>query len=121
MTASKQVFDVKVFGTVSMTKSFSPLLIEAKGTIYNIGSMSTYFVCPMNGVYTGANSALEYINHQMRMELEPFGVSVVHVSPPLSNFKFIPLQFLVLGDLAKLKAEILLSQLLWTSQLTNKR
>lgn len=81
MTVFKQVFDVKVFGTVAVTKAFAPLLLDAKGTIVNIGSMSTYFYCPINGVYAGANSALEYISHSMRPELEPFGVSVVHVSP----------------------------------------
>ncbi|KAE9368213.1 NAD(P)-binding protein [Stipitochalara longipes BDJ] len=79
MAAFKQVYATKVFGTVSMTRSFGPLLIKAKGTICNIGSMSTYFLSPIVGVYASANSALEFISHQMRMELEPFGVSVVHV------------------------------------------
>jgi short-subunit dehydrogenase len=86
MTAFNQVFDAKVFGTVSMTKSSSPLLMKAKGTICNIGSMATYFFCPINGVYAGANLALEYVGHQMRMESEPFGVSVVHVSSPSLQF-----------------------------------
>jgi 1-acylglycerone phosphate reductase len=73
---------VKVFGAVSMTKSFGPLLIKAKGTICNMGSMASYFKSPILMAYAGANSALEYLSHQMRMELDPFGVSVVHVSPP---------------------------------------
>jgi 1-acylglycerone phosphate reductase len=74
-----------------MTKAFSPLLIQAKGTICNIGSMSTYFFTAINGAYAGANSALEYVSHQMRIELKPFGVSVVHVRRPLwfSYFPFI--------------------------------
>jgi len=79
------VFNVKVFGAVAVTKAFATLLLEAKGTIVNIGSMSTYFFCPINGIYSGANSALEYISHSMRMELAPFGVSVVHVSPQNSH------------------------------------
>jgi len=81
MAAFEEVFATKVFGAVAMTKAFGSLLIKAKGTICNIGSMSTYFLTAINGAYTGSNSALEYLSHQMRIELEPFGVSVVHVSP----------------------------------------
>jgi 1-acylglycerone phosphate reductase len=100
MQSFKQVFDAKVFGAVSMTKSFGPLLIKTKGTVCNIGSMSTYFFSPINGAYSGANSALEYLSHQMRMELEPFGVSVVHVSSksrlmvrfPVFSFLLLPSQ-----------------------------
>lgn len=73
LPAFAQVFAVKVFGAVSMTRSFGPLLIKAKGTICNMGSTAPYFRSPILMAYAGANSALEYLSHQMRMELDPFG------------------------------------------------
>ena len=79
ISAITQLFATKVFAAITITQAFSTHLIKAKGTICNIGSMSTYFHTPITGLYAGSNSALEYISHQMRIELEPFGVSVVHV------------------------------------------
>jgi 1-acylglycerone phosphate reductase len=100
MASFTDVFDVKVFGAVRMVKAFGPLLIKAKGTICNIGSMATYFINPVVANYGAANSALEYFSHQMRMELDPFGVRVVHVSvllePHLRNRLLLPIYFILL-------------------------
>ena len=89
MEAFKQIFDVKVFGAMAVTKAFAPQLLKAEGTIVNIGSIATYFLAPIFGGYSGANSALEYLSHQMRMELSPFGVGVVHVSPHEPYFEIL--------------------------------
>jgi 1-acylglycerone phosphate reductase len=36
----RKVFDINVFGVLSKTQQFVPLLLQAKGTIVNIGSMT---------------------------------------------------------------------------------
>ena len=39
MEEARKVFDVNFWGVLAVTQAFSPLLLEAKGTILNIGSV----------------------------------------------------------------------------------
>lgn len=39
VTAVQRMFDINLFGPMRMVRSFHPLLISAKGTIANIGSI----------------------------------------------------------------------------------
>jgi 1-acylglycerone phosphate reductase len=75
----KKVYDVNVFGVLSTTQAFAPLLLRAKGTIVNIGSMTSKIQGPYASPYGGSKAALDMMSHAMRQEMEPFGVRVVHV------------------------------------------
>jgi NAD(P)-dependent dehydrogenase (short-subunit alcohol dehydrogenase family) len=47
--SAKDMFEVNFWGVFRMVKAFSPLLIEAKGTVVNIGSINGYLHPPFSG------------------------------------------------------------------------
>ncbi|KAK8112523.1 hypothetical protein PG984_013049 [Apiospora sp. TS-2023a] len=76
---AKQMYEVNVWGVVAVIKAFAPLVIEAKGTIANLASISGLVRPPYMGVYAGSKSACEAISESLRYELQPFGVKVLTV------------------------------------------
>ena len=52
--AAKAMYDINVWGAVRVTQAFAPLVIEARGTIVNVSSISTVTHVPWMGTYTGA-------------------------------------------------------------------
>ncbi|KAH6895714.1 hypothetical protein B0T10DRAFT_455960 [Thelonectria olida] len=82
IAAAKSVFDVNIWAVLEVTQAFSPMLIAAKGTIINIGSIVARVPIPFNGIYNISKAALEHLSRQMRVELGPFDIKVIHVSPP---------------------------------------
>lgn len=50
MDQTKQMYDVNVFGVIAVTKSFAPLIIEAKGTIANLASIAGLLAPPYMGM-----------------------------------------------------------------------
>lgn len=78
------MFDVNLFGLLEMIQVFSPLLIASKGRIVNIGSIVSKVPVPFQGIYNASKAALEQMSAQLRVELKPFGITVIHVRT-LSN------------------------------------
>lgn len=56
-----------------------PLLIEAKGTVANIGSVNEVFLPPFQASYNASKAAIAAFSETIRTELIPFGVKVVHI------------------------------------------
>lgn len=79
IAAAKSVFDVNIWAVLEVTQAFSPMLIAAKGTIINIGSIVARVPIPFNGIYNISKAALEHLSRQMRVELGPFDIKVIHV------------------------------------------
>ncbi|KAF8880937.1 hypothetical protein CPB85DRAFT_1234069, partial [Mucidula mucida] len=52
------LFDVNVFGVVELTQAFLPLILEAKGTVVLVGSLSALLPVPFNGAYNMSKAAL---------------------------------------------------------------
>lgn len=75
----KKLFDTNLFGLIATTQAFAPLLIAAKGTLVNIGSVVGYFNIPWQGVYNASKAAVNSVTDTLRAELEPLGVKVVLV------------------------------------------
>ena len=73
------MFDINLFGLLSVTQHFAPLLLQAKGTIVNIGSIAAIMAGPYSSLYNGSKISAEYLSHAMRQEMEPLGLKVVHV------------------------------------------
>jgi 1-acylglycerone phosphate reductase len=46
---AKRIFDTNFWGALAMTQAFAPLVIKAKGTIVNIGSISSHVNVPHMG------------------------------------------------------------------------
>ena len=77
----RKVFDVNVFGVVSLTQAFVPFLRKSQGRIVNVGSVAGKVVAPMKGTYAASKHALEALNDAMRVELGHWGISVSLIQP----------------------------------------
>ena len=62
-----------------MCKAFSPLLIRARGTIVQIGSVAGVIPYVFGSVYNASKAALHAYSDSLRIEVAPFGVSVITV------------------------------------------
>ncbi|KAF7511590.1 hypothetical protein GJ744_004178 [Endocarpon pusillum] len=79
MQEAKRLYDTNVWGSVAVIKGFAPLIIKAKGTIANITSISGHVNVPWMGTYAASKRSLEIISETLRLELSPFGVTVLSV------------------------------------------
>ncbi len=77
----KFLFDVNVFGVFRVTQAFAPMVIESKGRIVNISSISGVLSVGTAGIYAGSKHALEAMTDSLAEELQPFGVHVAAVNP----------------------------------------
>ncbi|KAJ2803974.1 hypothetical protein H4S07_004339, partial [Coemansia furcata] len=78
----QQVFDTNFTGLVRLCQAVAPVMMDRRqGTIVNVGSAGGYAATPWMGVYSASKSATHAYSDALRMELAPFGVSVVVVAP----------------------------------------
>ncbi|KAL9127216.1 MAG: hypothetical protein Q9217_003854 [Psora testacea] len=75
----RSVFDTNTISVMRMCKEFSPLLIKAKGTIINIGSVAADIPYVFGSVYNASKAALHAYSDTLRVELAPFDVKVMVV------------------------------------------
>jgi len=75
------LFDVNVYGPYRVTKAFAPLLIESKGRITTIGSISGILSGPLFGPYSMSKHAVEAFNDALGVEMARFGVKVSIIEP----------------------------------------
>ncbi|MEN8193654.1 MAG: SDR family oxidoreductase [Bacteroidota bacterium] len=81
VTEIRKVMEVNVIGLMAMTKAMIPMLRKNKGRIINIGSTASYLASPGASAYAASKFAVRAITDSLRLELKPFGMSVVLVSP----------------------------------------
>ncbi|MFN0180179.1 MAG: SDR family oxidoreductase [Gemmatimonadales bacterium] len=81
----RNLFDVNVFGPYRVTMAFAPLLIEAKGRISTIGSISGILSGPFLGAYSMSKHAVEAYSDALAAEMAGFGVKVSVIEP--GNYK----------------------------------
>ncbi|TID12875.1 NAD(P)-binding protein [Venturia nashicola] len=72
-------FRTNVFAVMIMCKTFAPLLIEAQGTIVQIGSVAAVMPYVFGSVYNASKAALHQYSNTLRLELKPFNVKVLTV------------------------------------------
>ena len=96
----RQQFEINVFAVMDLTQACLPLLIQSKGLVVNIGSVSGVLTTPIAGVYCASKAALHSLSDALRMELAPLGVRVLTVQPGAIDTGF--------AQRAKLEAEQLL-------------
>ena len=77
----RRQFEINVFGQVAVTQAFLPLIRAARGRIINVGSVGARFALPFGGALNSSKAAFESISDSLRMELRPWGIHVVLVSP----------------------------------------
>lgn len=72
-------FETNVFSVMRMCQAFAPLLIQAKGTIVQIGSVAGEMPYVFGSAYNASKAALHAYSDTLRVELAPFGVNVMVV------------------------------------------
>jgi NAD(P)-dependent dehydrogenase (short-subunit alcohol dehydrogenase family) len=79
------LFDVNVLGPYRITQAFAPLIIESKGRITNISSISGILSFPFYGQYAMSKHAIEAYSDALAGEMERFDVKVSVIEP--GNFR----------------------------------
>ena len=74
-------FDTNVFAPLQLVRATADMLRDSRGLIVNIGSVSGGTTTPFSGVYCASKAALHSLSDALRMELAPFGISVLTVQP----------------------------------------
>jgi len=77
----KWLFDVNVFGVFRITQAFAPLIIEGKGRIITIGSISGILSGPFYGPYSMTKHSIEAYVDALAPEMERFDVQVSVIEP----------------------------------------
>jgi len=75
------VMNVNAGGPVRMIKAFEPLIIEQKGRIINIGSISGVLARQNLAAYAMSKHAIEALTDSLAEQLNPLGVQVSVVEP----------------------------------------
>jgi NAD(P)-dependent dehydrogenase (short-subunit alcohol dehydrogenase family) len=74
-------FEVNLIGQVAITRALLPALLDARGRIVNISSISGRVVWPLTSPYAASKFALEALTDALRREVGPHGVHVMSVEP----------------------------------------
>jgi NAD(P)-dependent dehydrogenase (short-subunit alcohol dehydrogenase family) len=78
----RALFDVNLFGLLAVTRAFLPAMRErGRGRVVNVGSIMGRVAMPLLGAYNASKHAVAAVTDALRMELAPFGVTVVLVEP----------------------------------------
>ncbi|GME83911.1 unnamed protein product [Ambrosiozyma monospora] len=78
--AALQILTINLYAPIRITKIFSDLVINAKGTIAFTGSVTKDVAFPFLGMYTTSKSGLKAYCSTLAFEMEPFDVKVIHVT-----------------------------------------
>lgn len=76
--AVSQCFEVNVFAPVRLTREFTDLLVNAKGTVGFTGSVSGLVPFPFSSIYSATKAAIHQYAAVLRLEMKPFGVKVLN-------------------------------------------
>jgi NAD(P)-dependent dehydrogenase (short-subunit alcohol dehydrogenase family) len=78
----RAVFDVNVFGLLSVTRAVLPQMrAQRSGLIINLSSVGGFVVWPGWGAYSATKFAVEAFSEAMTHELAPLGIRAIAVEP----------------------------------------
>ena len=75
------IFDVNIYGPYRITKTFSPLIIESKGRVTTISSISGILSGTFFGPYSMSKHAMEAYSDSLAREMQKLDVTVSVVEP----------------------------------------
>ncbi|KAL3445401.1 hypothetical protein BJX65DRAFT_296936 [Aspergillus insuetus] len=77
---AQRILAVNLLGIVEMNRQFADMVIAARGTIVFTSSLSAFTPHPSHALYCASKAALHIYAGALRIEMKPFGVSVVLVN-----------------------------------------
>jgi NAD(P)-dependent dehydrogenase (short-subunit alcohol dehydrogenase family) len=77
----RRQLEVNVIGLVAVTQKFLPLIRQGEGRIVIIGSITGRLAFPLMGAYCASKFALEGLADVLRMELQPWDISISLIEP----------------------------------------
>lgn len=78
----RAVFDVNVFGLLSVTRAVLPQMrAQRSGLVINLSSVGGFVAWPGWGAYSATKFAVEAFSEAMTHELAPLGIRVIAVEP----------------------------------------
>ena len=88
ISQARNLFDLNVWAPVAVTQAFLPLLLKSKGIVVNNTSVSSTMGMPLQGTYSASKAALAMFSDALRLEMQPFGVTVIDLKTAAvrSNF-----------------------------------
>lgn len=82
MEEARYQLEVNVIGAARLIQLVLPhMRMQRSGTIVNISSIGGKLANPFGGWYHASKFALEALSDSLRMEVKPFGISVVVIEP----------------------------------------
>jgi NAD(P)-dependent dehydrogenase (short-subunit alcohol dehydrogenase family) len=82
LTAARDEFDVNVFGLLSVTQAFVPVLAHRPGsTVVNLGSVAGFVNFLAVTSYSASKAAVHSLTQAIRAHLRPLGIYVAGVYP----------------------------------------
>lgn len=84
----KQMIDVNVTALVTLTHLLLPQLIERRGAIVNISSISGSYVYRGGNVYGGTKAFVTQFSQNLRADLHGTGVRVSSIEPGMAQTEF---------------------------------
>lgn len=96
LAKAKALFDVNVWGFVSVTQALLPMLMKGaspttsgrKSVIVNNTSISSVLRTPFHSAYNASKAAMAAFNDTQRIELAPFGIRVVELKTGSTKSNF---------------------------------
>jgi len=77
----RTLFETNYFGGIEVTQKFLPFVRKDKGRLLYVSSIAGIVSLYGNGIYAATKRATEATVDSLRLELEPFGVSVTSILP----------------------------------------
>jgi NAD(P)-dependent dehydrogenase (short-subunit alcohol dehydrogenase family) len=78
----RRLFEVNVFGLLSITRAVLPAMRARRGGhIVNLSSINGVVASPGSGIYAATKFAVEGLSEALRAELEPLGIGITVVEP----------------------------------------
>jgi NAD(P)-dependent dehydrogenase (short-subunit alcohol dehydrogenase family) len=77
----RRQFEVNVFGLITVTQTFLPLIRRARGRIINMGSIAGRASMPFMAPYAASKHALVAVTDALRIEVQPWGIRVALIEP----------------------------------------
>jgi meso-butanediol dehydrogenase/(S,S)-butanediol dehydrogenase/diacetyl reductase len=85
----RKIIEVNLTGTFLLSQSALPALLEAKGTIINMGSVAGLRATPYNAAYCASKGGVIMLTKSMAIELAKAGVRVNAVCPASVDTPFL--------------------------------